>query len=118
MQVIRATTLAQSVWRSCGESRTAGFSGASMAREDATGDPAGDIRIASAALRASVLFPAAVRFQELNLKSSQMSLICTLEFSTFRSEEHTSELQSLMRISYAVFCLKKKTNNNIITQPL
>src|SRR3546814_4487849 len=33
-------------------------------------------------------------------------------FSTERSEEHTSELQSLMRISYAVFCLKKKTHNN------
>src|SRR3546814_9792799 len=30
-----------------------------------------------------------------------------------RSEEHTSELQSLMRISYAVFCLKKKINNVI-----
>src|SRR3546814_11520950 len=30
-----------------------------------------------------------------------------------RSEEHTSELQSLMRISYAVFCLKKKKNNKI-----
>src|SRR3546814_1297786 len=29
-----------------------------------------------------------------------------------RSEEHTSELQSLMRISYAVFCLKKKKNHN------
>src|SRR3546814_5950901 len=29
-----------------------------------------------------------------------------------RSEEHTSELQSLMRISYAVFCLKKKINYN------
>src|SRR3546814_9967819 len=29
-----------------------------------------------------------------------------------RSEEHTSELQSLMRISYAVFCLKKKTNKH------
>src|SRR3546814_5919480 len=29
-----------------------------------------------------------------------------------RSEEHTSELQSLMRISYAVFCLKKKKNTN------
>src|SRR3546814_2560629 len=29
-----------------------------------------------------------------------------------RSEEHTSELQSLMRISYAVFCLKKKTKTN------
>src|SRR3546814_6861558 len=31
-----------------------------------------------------------------------------------RSEEHTSELQSLMRISYAVFCLKKKINNKDI----
>src|SRR3546814_8214890 len=31
-----------------------------------------------------------------------------------RSEEHTSELQSLMRISYAVFCLKKKKNINIL----
>src|SRR3546814_1980953 len=30
-----------------------------------------------------------------------------------RSEEHTSELQSLMRISYAVFCLKKKTTTDI-----
>src|SRR3546814_10409127 len=30
-----------------------------------------------------------------------------------RSEEHTSELQSLMRISYAVFCLTKKTKRNI-----
>src|SRR3546814_6720536 len=32
-----------------------------------------------------------------------------------RSEEHTSELQSLMRISYAVFCLKKKIKHNKIT---
>src|SRR3546814_4549146 len=32
--------------------------------------------------------------------------------SPTRSEEHTSELQSLMRISYAVFCLKKKNNCN------
>src|SRR3546814_1399767 len=31
-----------------------------------------------------------------------------------RSEEHTSELQSLMRISYAVFCLKKKNNTSTI----
>src|SRR3546814_9059645 len=40
-----------------------------------------------------------------------------------RSEEHTSELQSLMRISYAVFCLKKKKTTNtqhkiIYTQPI
>src|SRR3546814_1280944 len=33
-----------------------------------------------------------------------------------RSEEHTSELQSLMRISYAVFCLKKKKKTNKTTQ--
>src|SRR3546814_4863903 len=32
----------------------------------------------------------------------------------YRSEEHTSELQSLMRISYAVFCLKKKQNMKFI----
>src|SRR3546814_10309162 len=35
----------------------------------------------------------------------------------FRSEEHTSELQSLMRISYAVFCLKKKTKS-IVTHKI
>src|SRR3546814_1920169 len=34
------------------------------------------------------------------------------ETLVLRSEEHTSELQSLMRISYAVFCLKKKTCKN------
>src|SRR3546814_3232180 len=45
-------------------------------------------------------------------------------FVGFRSEEHTSELQSLMRISYAVFCLKKKKKvkttlvNNIHTKLL
>src|SRR3546814_8649789 len=35
-----------------------------------------------------------------------------------RSEEHTSELQSLMRISYAVFCLKKKNKHNIKSSTL
>src|SRR3546814_8414967 len=37
-------------------------------------------------------------------------LLGQLENLSARSEEHTSELQSLMRISYAVFCLKKKNN--------
>src|SRR3546814_2263817 len=37
------------------------------------------------------------------------------EADAVRSEEHTSELQSLMRISYAVFCLKKKNTTNKIT---
>src|SRR3546814_1070908 len=36
----------------------------------------------------------------------------------FRSEEHTSELQSLMRISYAVFCLKKKRQHNKYSKPI
>src|SRR3546814_2596385 len=39
-----------------------------------------------------------------------------LTSATKRSEEHTSELQSLMRISYAVFCLKKKTIHKNKTQ--
>src|SRR3546814_1342414 len=39
----------------------------------------------------------------------------TLQFAPHKSEEHTSELQSLMRISYAVFCLKKKTSTMNIT---
>src|SRR3546814_9086709 len=38
-----------------------------------------------------------------------------LKFPTGRSEEHTSELQSLIRISYAVFCLKKKQQNSYTT---
>src|SRR3546814_10545214 len=39
--------------------------------------------------------------------------IAKLNIDEDRSEEHTSELQSLMRISYAVFCLKKKKKNHI-----
>src|SRR3546814_3148844 len=39
-------------------------------------------------------------------------LLCEDEGRLQRSEEHTSELQSLMRISYAVFCLKKKKQHN------
>src|SRR3546814_7973486 len=39
-------------------------------------------------------------------------LTATYVAAADRSEEHTSELQSLMRISYAVFCLKKKKNMN------
>src|SRR3546814_5533830 len=39
---------------------------------------------------------------------------CRAGLSLHRSEEHTSELQSLMRISYAVFCLKKKKHHNTV----
>src|SRR3546814_9827716 len=52
------------------------------------------------------------RNQRIKLDKAPMSA------NKFRSEEHTSELQSLMRISYAVFCLKKKkttTHHELIT---
>src|SRR3546814_8472526 len=42
----------------------------------------------------------------------QNMLHTLLQQRPFRSEEHTSELQSLMRLSYAVFCLKNKTIRN------
>src|SRR3546814_1479879 len=46
------------------------------------------------------------------LETSSAFLRASLNAAVMRrSEEHTSELQSLMRISYAVFCLKKKINN-------
>src|SRR3546814_5202719 len=41
------------------------------------------------------------------------AFVAMLEVGPVRSEEHTSELQSLMRISYAVFCLTKKNTQNI-----
>src|SRR3546814_8396136 len=45
-------------------------------------------------------------------------LLCRLSIAIFRSEEHTSELQSLMRISYAVFCLKTTNLLFLITNIL
>src|SRR3546814_3727796 len=41
-------------------------------------------------------------------RGGEMEHVLIVEARFYRSEEHTSELQSLMRISYAVFCLKKK----------
>src|SRR3546814_3343222 len=88
--------------------------------------------------RTDTLFPYTTLFR--SICRARMSMACTpaykLSKSGFRitncteepkppnagglrSEEHTSELQSLMRISYAVFCLKKKTQHkqkNISTQ--
>src|SRR3546814_7100943 len=52
------------------------------------------------------------RFRALRPAREQLS---PLQGEQLRSEEHTSELQSLMRISYAVFCLKKKNIYNLYT---
>src|SRR3546814_6122004 len=53
-------------------------------------------------------FTLAKRPEDINLAD----VVRATEPDFFRSEEHTSELQSLMRISYAVFCLKKKTRQS------
>src|SRR3546814_6264447 len=45
-------------------------------------------------------------------------VLAGMGYDNVRSEEHTSELQSLMRISYAVFCLKKKKNSMQYSTPL
>src|SRR3546814_3962794 len=62
---------------------------------------------ADASRRAAALAVSAGRL--LRKKAGTLPIGWLSSLSTPRSEEHTSELQSLMRISYAVFCLKKKT---------
>src|SRR3546814_9464122 len=52
------------------------------------------------------------RWPATRFSSSSIRSIPRRAGSANRSEEHTSELQSLMRISYAVFCLTKKNNHN------
>src|SRR3546814_10171049 len=73
--------------------------------------------------RTDTLFPYTTLFRSLGLEAAETRprLIATkdrmhemAELVEERSEEHTSELQSLMRISYAVFCLKKKKHNKHI----
>src|SRR3546814_5129372 len=71
--------------------------------------------------RIDTLFPYTTLFRSVAASWSIIGIFCVLGLAVIsymsivlipiRSEEHTSELQSLMRISYAVFCLKKKKNN-------
>src|SRR3546814_3061261 len=86
--------------------------------------------------RTDTLFPYTTLFRSVfmgnwNLDSSPVYLLLDLlgrvaspyelnplNLNPLRSEEHTSELQSLMRISYAVFCLKKKKNNIDFTRTI
>src|SRR3546814_9333505 len=61
--------------------------------------------------RAQARWPPGVRLElRLHPPARQVGLALAPQALRLRSEEHTSELQSLMRISYAVFCLKKKNN--------
>src|SRR3546814_1906734 len=66
-----------------------------------------------------------VIYRQFSITIVSAMVLSVLMALIFRSEEHTSELQSLMRISYAVFCLKKiknkikrNTNQNITIQQI
>src|SRR3546814_4721176 len=59
---------------------------------------------------------AAAKEARLLAKEEDMNLMLIYSGLATRSEEHTSELQSLMRISYAVFCLTKKKTTKISMQ--
>src|SRR3546814_7918544 len=67
----------------------------------------------AAAARGDLAPPGATPIGSLTLPDGQIIVVIT-DAQAGRSEEHTSELQSLMRISYAVFCLKKKKKKKSI----
>src|SRR3546814_4145004 len=70
--------------------------------------PVGSVEFVREAMRlADIIEPEVMTYPD--------ALLTNWAFRAIRSEEHTSELQSLMRISYAVFCLKKKTTQQKIT---
>src|SRR3546814_1846266 len=79
-----------------------------------------DVLIGTAAFAAAGLAWRLTPKRTLDLVSDEkLAEIVPAAFGLWRSEEHTSELQSLMRISYAVFCLKKKHTHNckFVQQP-
>src|SRR3546814_6648280 len=73
--------------------------------------PVGSEADARAAARDAALYDARARVRRPHVPCPAPGQDQLLHEMHRRSEEHTSELQSLMRISYAVFCLKKKYNN-------
>src|SRR3546814_1639355 len=63
------------------------------------------------------VIPNLVDFFDTRTGSTSVRQSVSADRAKIRSEEHTSELQSLMRISYAVFCLKKKKTKHHTTNP-
>src|SRR3546814_6036976 len=74
------------------------------------------LRLNALALQGQRVSEVVERHPRIRIKTERPLVVVPAEVeaahAVIRSEEHTSELQSLMRISYAVFCLKKKTNKN------
>src|SRR3546814_1876977 len=70
--------------------------------------------LAAALIGAAILMGRSMEISPLTLLGDWFCLLAGLLYAGYllRSEEHTSELQSLIRISYAVFCLNKNKRNN------
>src|SRR3546814_7662561 len=83
-----------------------GVSLASRGNRLAISGPPASVEAANAALTA--LYQRLKKGLEVG--DGEVDAVVRMAMQASRSEEHTSELPSLMRISYAVFCLKKKTN--------
>src|SRR3546814_3467666 len=85
-------------------------------------------RLPPRSTRTDTLVPYTTLFRSHDSRRAEHSFLCNTRLlvgygfitvaASARSEEHTSELQSLMRISYAVFCLKKKKNYSTIPNSL
>src|SRR3546814_9989558 len=95
-----------------------------VARRRAIAGPTGcglcGIESLAEAVRPAVVVDSETRFSPEQITAALASLApaqrLNAETRDVRSEEHTSELQSLMRISYAVFCLNKKKNKSTANQ--
>src|SRR3546814_3132962 len=68
--------------------------------------------VVNAGLKSEALIPLEEFLNDQGELEVEAGDFVSVAIDSLRSEEHTSELQSLMRISYAVFCLKKKTNSD------
>src|SRR3546814_10108512 len=82
------------IWAACMMSLSAGHGAAQS--------------VAHWTLISCIMVCGAISYAPTPLAATGFLLPCIVGLGALRSEEHTSELQSLMRISYAVFCLKKK----------
>src|SRR3546814_4761505 len=100
---LRRVLIVQPVERPAGRHRGEGEAGRELERQPQQARRAGEVVARVAALQRNVQQRLAAGLLEHHPKQDR---------PPGRSEEHTSELQSLMRISYAVFCLKKKNVTN------
>src|SRR3546814_8943093 len=96
---------AGSAGKAGGDPQPGGWSRFQIETEDLDGMIA-RLRKAGASFRGEMAEAGAGR--QILLEDPSGNIVELFEYAERRSEEHTSELQSLMRISYAVFCLKKK----------